>query len=349
MRVGEASRRLVLLAAALLALAPSGAAAATVLNGDFESGSLSGWHVHLATEAGNWFAYRGTTAPIGGKRSTPAAPVQAPPQGSFAAVTDEANPDTLILYQDVALAPGSSQQLSLLAYYNTYKPIAVPAPNTLSVDPEVLAGQHNQQFRIDLMKPSAPLESVEPGDILRTIFQTKKGAPAAMSPTKLTADLSPFAGQTVRLRIAVAAHEEVLNAGVDAIALSSASGSNSHAPNRLSLGRARPNRKSGTVTLPVGVPGPGLLKADGQSSSARAAGAGRAKPLRAVKPVTVKVGAGGTVQVHLKPTPTARAILTKKHRLRVKVTVTYRPASGPRETASVPVMFRLAARPHRGH
>ena len=37
--------------------------AATVVNGGFETGTLSGWNVQRATEAGDWFAYRGTEPP----------------------------------------------------------------------------------------------------------------------------------------------------------------------------------------------------------------------------------------------------------------------------------------------
>lgn len=344
---------MILLAAALLALlAPSAAAAATVVNGDFESGTLDGWHVRRVVEAGNWFAYKGVDAPIGHKRG--ADPVQAPPQGVYAAVTDEANPDTLILYQDIALEADFSHRLSLLTYYNSYKPIAVPTPDTLSVDDESLAGQPNQQFRIDVMRPGAPLESLDPADILRTLFRTKPGDPVNLQPTRITADLSQFAGQRVRLRIANAVHEEVFNAGVDAVSISSSasSGPNPHAPDRLGFGKARANRRNGTVALPVHVPGPGLLTARGQSTphSALVAGASKARGLRKmIKPATVKAAAAGTVTIQLRPTRFARAILRQKHKLRVKVTVTYQPTKGPPEAASLPVVLRLEARPrHRG-
>src|SRR5260221_31632 len=175
MRV-RCNNRWVLLSIAVLAVAlmPGDAGAATVVNGNFEAGTLNGWHVHRVTEAGNWFAYKGTDAPIGSRRKPiPADPVQAPPQGVYAATTDEANPDTLILYQDIALETGYNHQLSLLAYYNSYEPIAIPTPNTLSVDEEVLGVESNQQYRIDVMKPSAPLESIDPADILRTLLVTK--------------------------------------------------------------------------------------------------------------------------------------------------------------------------------
>jgi hypothetical protein len=263
-------KAILFLAVLVAALAPNGAAAATVVNGGFESGTLDGWHVHRVTEAGNWFAYKGTAAPIGSKRPKPADPVQGPPKGAYAATTDEANPDTLILYQDIALEPGLDHQLSLLAYYNSYEPIAVPTPDTLSVDEEILKGQLNQQFRIDVMKPDAPLESIDPTDILRTVFASNLKDPQTMAPTRLTANLSPFAGQTVRLRIANAVHEEVFNAGVDAVSITSTppgrspSGGSTHGgPALFSFGRIRANRHNGTVTLQVRVPGPGLLRATG--------------------------------------------------------------------------------------
>jgi hypothetical protein len=342
----------ILFVAALLALlAPSGAAAATVVNGNFESGTLNGWHARRAIQAGDWFAYKGTAAPIGSKRG--ADPVQAPPQGVYAATTDEANPDTLILYQDIALEAGYSHRLSLLAYYDSYEPIAIPTPDTLSVDEEVLGGQPNQQYRIDVMRPGAPIESVDPADILRTLFRTKPGDPKKLLPTRVAADLTLFAGQTVRLRIANAVHEEVFNAGVDAVSISSTApgqspsgGSGPRGSNRFSLGRAKANQKNGTVTLPVQVPGPGLLTAKGNNVRPPAAAAREsgARPRKAIEPATVKARGAGTVTISLRPTPFARAILRQKHRLRVKVTVTYKPANAPPETASVPVVLKLKAR-----
>jgi hypothetical protein len=344
-----------LAAAALLLFAANGAVAATVVNGDFESGTLNGWHVHKAIEAGDWFAYRGTVPPIGSKRSN-AHPLQAPPQGTYAAITDEANPDTLILYQDIALEGGRSHRLSLLAYYNSYEPIAVPTPDTLSVTEERLAGQRNQQFRIDVMKPSAPLESVDPADILRTLFETKPGAAQNMSPTRLTADLSQFAGQTVRLRIANAVHEEVFNAGVDAIAISSdvpgqsQSGGSKRGPSLFSFGKVKANRRNGSATLQVKVSGPGLLSAKNPPPSPHAARKGRTKkPRRLIKPVSVRVAAAKTVTLQLKPTRAALDVLRQKHRLRVKVAVTFMPTGDSPETAILPVVLRLNAGPSRRH
>lgn len=324
-----AQRLLPLLVLALALALPGAAAAANVVNGDFEAG-LQGWGVHRATEAGNWFAYKGTAAPIGSKRG--ADPVQAPPQGEQAAIADEANPDTLVLYQDVELATGLSHQLSLLAFYDSYKPIAVPTPDSLSVSDEVLLGQPNQQFRIDVIRPGAPLESLESADVLSTVFQTGPGSRARMKPTKLTADLSSFGGQTVRLRIVVAAHEEVLNAGVDAVAISSVRGSGPGGSSRLGFGKPKPNRKTGTVLLPVRVPGTGLLSV------------GKRKVIRSL---TVKAAEAKTVMMRLRPTAATRQRLERRQKLRVTVVVTFLPAGEPRETATVRVVLELRP-PRRG-
>jgi hypothetical protein len=341
----------ILAVAFFVAMVPACAGAATVVNGDFESGTLAGWHVHRETGAGNWFAYKGTDAPIGRKRKpVPADPVQAPPQGVYAAIADEANPDTLILYQDLTLEAGRSQRLSLLAYYNSYKPIAVPTPNTLSVDEEILGKQKNQQFRIDVMKPAAPLDSVDPGDLLRTIFETEPGDPQEMAPTRLTADLSAFAGQTVRLRIANAVHEEVFNAGVDDISIFNAaagqfpSRGSQNGPSLFSFGRVTANRRTGIVVLRVRVSGSGLLRVRGTPSAGGAALASGTRRLRKpIEPVTVPVVTAKTVAIHLRPTSRARAVLRRQHRLRVKLAVTFMPTGGSPETATLPVLFRLMA------
>ncbi len=348
--------RAVLLAAAFVALlAPSGAGAEQVVNGGFESGTLSGWNVYQANPFGDWFAYQGTETPIGAnrKKQGEGRDVQPPPLGTYAAVTDEVEGDTLILYQDVTLPPGSDYQLSLIAYYDSYKPIAIPVPDSLSIGEEALRlpngqFQKNQQFRIDVMRPEAPLESLEPGDVLRTVFATKLGDRPTMAPTKFSVNLSPFAGQTVRLRIANTVTEEVFNAGVDAVSIPSAPpGGLSSKHRRFRFGKPRVNRRSGIATLRVSVAGSGLLRAAkaptpavggrAQTSAARKVGA-------PIEPVTVPLAKARTVTIHLRPTPATRAILRRKHRLQVRVGLTYMPTGGGAETAAVPVVFRLAPR-----
>lgn len=363
--VRGAGRRPILFAVAMLAwvasLAPGDAGAATVVNGNFESGTLNGWSVYRANEAGNWFAYRGTSEPIADKRGGD--PIQAPPQGEYAAIADQLNPETAILSQDVVLAPGLEHRLSLLAYYDSYVPLAVPEPDTLSANSEVLAGQPNQQFRIDVISPAAAIDSVAPADILRNVFRTAPGGPKRMLPKELSADLTAFAGQTVRLRIAVVAHEEVLAAGVDAISIASSSVGQGPGPKgpgasgpglkprgstQFGLGKATLNRRNGTASLPVRVPGPGLLTAKGESLSAKGAGArpsatqaGKPRPL--TKPASVRAAGEGTLALRLKPTTAGRKILEQKGKLRVRLIVTYKPTGDSPEATSLPLVLKLDA------
>jgi hypothetical protein len=77
----------------------------------------------------------------------------------------------------------------------------------------------NQQFRVDIITTSAALGSTAPGDVLATMFQTISGDPAVLDPTDYCVDLTAFAGQTVRLRVAVAQTQDILNGFVDDVRL----------------------------------------------------------------------------------------------------------------------------------
>ncbi|HEX7279877.1 MAG TPA: hypothetical protein VF255_09675 [Solirubrobacterales bacterium] len=318
--------RWVLLAAlALAALAPPAAPAATIVNGGFESGDFSGWETRRSTGLGKWYPYQGTKPPIPHERG--AVSVQPPPQGQYAAITDQANPDSLLLFQDLRLEPGSKYKLGLLAYYDSYAALAVPSSETLSVDEETLGPQANQQFRIDVIRPEAPADTVNPGDILLSLFRTRAGGARRMGPSRFVGDLTPFAGQTVRLRIAVAATEEVLSAGVDAVELSAPDGTFSSPRKRIRLGKPRPNPKTGTVLLPVLVPEAGRLAALSLSGKSRAA--------------SLKTKRAGKVMLRLRPSRKGRAVLARRLRLRVGVSLTWRPLSGGRQKLRVPVVFKL--------
>jgi hypothetical protein len=51
--------------------------------------------------------------------------------------------------------------------------------------------------------------------VLATLFQSRPDDPARRPPSEMTFDLSPWKGQTVRLRFAVAENMAPLRAGVD--------------------------------------------------------------------------------------------------------------------------------------
>jgi retinol-binding protein 3 len=177
---------------------------------DFESGTLANWNVERSG-AGGWFTYtNGKTAP-NPAQSDPNLPfdVPNPPQGKFAAITDMNGPGRRILYRDVTL--DGRYRLHLTVFY-------VNAGGFSATDPsgrDTIGDE--QQYRIDLVSPSAPVASAAKDHLLATVFRGQPGDPSRRQPTEVTFDLSPWAGQTVRLRLASADNQGPLRAGVDDI------------------------------------------------------------------------------------------------------------------------------------
>jgi D-alanyl-D-alanine carboxypeptidase len=180
----------------------------TIVVDDFESGALTGWKA-LASGAGGWYVYsdgRKAPDPAASDPNVPFA-VPDPPQGRFAAVTDMNGPGTRILYRDVKLDGHFVLHLTVF-----YAGSALTSPETLAHDDEP-----NQQFRIDLVDPSAPIDSVAKPDVLANVFRTSPGDPSSLEPTAVSVDLSRWSGETVRLRLAVTDNSGPLRAGVDDI------------------------------------------------------------------------------------------------------------------------------------
>jgi hypothetical protein len=306
--------------ASLAMLGPGAAGAATVVNGDFESGDLTGWQQQSPyPDSSSWYAYSGTESP-----RNPALPsVPAPPAGSFAAIVDQNAPSQIVLYQDIVVEPGNTQQLSMLLYYDSDEEMETPNPPTLSI------GVINQQYRVDLIRPSAPIDSVEPGDVLVNIFGTETGDPEERTAFTRTVDLAPFAGQTVRLRFAQSATNR-LRAGVDSVAIlgdpplppgpppaPAAAPAASPPSNAIVVGKFVRNLNKGTAQLKVTVPGPGVLVA----TDARTKG----KKLRRA---TVTAAAAGTITVPLIANGAGLRILRDRSKLRVGVALAFTPTGG---------------------
>jgi hypothetical protein len=182
----------------------------TIVMDDFESGALERWRA-LGGGSGAWFAYSDGQVAPDPAQTDPNAPffVPDPPQGGFAAVTHGSGPGTRILYRDVRLE--GRLALHLTVFYTGEAPFS--APDTLSYE----SPESNQQFRIDLIDPSAPIDSVAEGDVLLNVFRTSPGDPTSLAPTAVRVDLSPWAGETVRLRLAQTDNQGPLRAGVDNI------------------------------------------------------------------------------------------------------------------------------------
>jgi D-alanyl-D-alanine carboxypeptidase len=182
----------------------------TIVVDDFESGALDAWQA-VGSGSGAWFVYSDGQKPPDLAQSDPNAAfdVPDPPQGRFAAVTDMSGPGTRILYRDLGLDGRFTFHLTV--FYEGRASFS--GPDTLAHD----SPEPNQQFRIDLIDPSVPIDSVAEGDVLVNVFRTSPGDPISLKPTAVSVDLSAWAGRTVRLRLAATDNQGPLRVGVDEI------------------------------------------------------------------------------------------------------------------------------------
>ena len=211
----------------LTACASRPAAAQTITNGGFETGTLSGWQ-SLTQGSGDWLVYDrlqdGLTPGIPGGRGG-----FLPPQGTYAVEVQHTGPSVSFLWQDF-LVPAGSHRLSVKAFYRSDAAL-ISAPHLSAISGP------NQQFRIDLVTPSEPGSGAffSPSDPLHTLFATSTGGPTTMAPADFHADLTPFAGQTVRLRVAAVDTESFLFAGIDDVRITETDTSAVPEPGALAL------------------------------------------------------------------------------------------------------------------
>jgi hypothetical protein len=195
-------RLLVFLATVVTVGATAGAATAgNVVNGGFETGTLSGWSTaDNDVSFGAWFIQSGNTSPLNGF------PVSPPPEGFFQAMTDQFGPGAHVLFQNVGFSPGDS-----LSFWVDYENQAGLFCTPATLDPFAPC---NQQFRVDLMTPSSDPFSVDPADVIQNVFQTQVGDPVSLAPTLVTT--TTFHTCTlVRIRVAEVDNQLFFNAGVD--------------------------------------------------------------------------------------------------------------------------------------
>jgi hypothetical protein len=181
-----------------------------VPNGNFETGDFQHWNgANQFTGSGDWFVYEGTKSPLSGFN------IAAPPQGEFAATTDQQNPGSHVLYRNIKLAPGMRHELSFYLYYRN-RAGEFFTPDTLD-----FRNQPNQQYRVDLLRPKADPFTVNPNAIKAMLFRTEVGDPNRLAPTLMTFNLTQFAGQTVRLRFAAVENAFFFQASVDRVRVTS--------------------------------------------------------------------------------------------------------------------------------
>jgi D-alanyl-D-alanine carboxypeptidase len=207
------------IAARLPLVSPATPPPAAVVIDDFESGTLTGWALDQRG-SGRWFVYQDGRQPPDPMQSNTFMPfhVPNPPQGKFAAVADAPGPGMQLMFRDIKL--DSPMMLELTVFYTSatdgLSGYSVPfsAPRTLALN----AGA-NQQFRVDILAPTAAADSMTEADLRATVFETRRDAPGRLAPTLVRYDLSPWTGNTVRLRIAMAGNQTPFRAGVDNVRL----------------------------------------------------------------------------------------------------------------------------------
>lgn len=124
-----------------------------VANGNFETGDFTGWLTDVQG-SGNWFVYEDGSTPPDPRRSDGRYPFDLPnpPEGNFAAVTDMRDIGRRILCQDLVL--NGAYMLHFTVFYENLADRfqVMPTFDLLPAD--------NQHFRVDLMDPSAEVDSL---------------------------------------------------------------------------------------------------------------------------------------------------------------------------------------------
>ncbi len=192
-----------------------------VVNGSFETGDFTGWEINsLANSSGSFFPSSLSVSPLNSN------PIGSPPDGKWAAVSDQVQGvGSDILFQDITIPSNISSAILKFTYYYYFPSqgfltpgVDFPGTNNLDFNNP----SSNAQFRVDIMKPSAPQFSIAAGDVLMNLLQSISSDPVPSSVPQyntLTFDLTSFAGQTIRLRFAVVTNITSLNFAVDAVSI----------------------------------------------------------------------------------------------------------------------------------
>jgi hypothetical protein len=181
-------------------------------NGGFEARTLTPWQTSTLGEGDSgWGRYSGTHAPISGL------PIISPPFGRHAAVADQNGPGSNVLFRTFRV-DGDDGQLRIWVWYHNYADDFFTPPSLFDT------GAHNQQLRIDLVRPSASLRSLKPTAVLATPFRTVSGDALERGPFLVRVHLRRWEGRRVRLRITEVDNQSNFDVVVDGVRMLDRSG-----------------------------------------------------------------------------------------------------------------------------
>ena len=194
-----------------------------IVNGGFEtnggenSQTFSGWTVSARSASsggGGIFANSSGTGPLAPQWSIGVVP----PEGAFSAYFDMYDLSSLVLSQEfVVPAGGGTLSFELFAANRGLTSESDPfnRPATLAWET-----QPNQQFRVDLMNPNAPIEDLTPGNILQNIYEQTAAEGIFSDYQTISVNINPaLAGQTVRLRFGLAVTNYYHQIGIDNVCI----------------------------------------------------------------------------------------------------------------------------------
>jgi adhesin HecA-like repeat protein len=181
-----------------------------VANGSFEANGGVGTSIfanwtsvtHPSSANTRFFVQSGNRAPIAAFAVSPAA------LGSFAAMSDQPSPGATAIYQNVSVPASGRTWVQMRLFVLNQAPEFLPLP---SLDPNL---EGNQQVRVDVLNTSAGDFDVGAG-VLLNVFRTRADFPRESGYFPIAIDLAPFAGQTVRIRVAEVDNRQGLLVGVD--------------------------------------------------------------------------------------------------------------------------------------
>ena len=191
-------------AATALVAVSAAFAASPLANPGFETGDLSGWN-NDSWGAGGWAA--SSTGASG--CDNPA--TLAPWEGSYSAMWDMEGPSGGLLWQDFTVP--ASETIGFAFAYNN----AAEGWTQDEIDPYEL-DEDNQWLRIDVIESSADPDTLDPGDIVATAFDSQAGSPAfAQDWQNVSLSLPGRASDTLTLRVATVNTEYCMPVWLDAV------------------------------------------------------------------------------------------------------------------------------------